>query len=631
MQNKTLLLAIFFILCMCTAQAAFPTAIKLKEYYNFENVTKSGIFDASFNGRIALNNTGQINKTHCISGYCFSYGAIGRFSKNGTVYTDSFTTFTVSLWLKGTSMGGTADNSFVRSDNEGYSGTFTLQRAGTASAGNGKVVLRLYNSSVGSGYYFNLSSSALQSNKWYNVIAIFNGTHVYGFVNGTKSAAVRIPNPNKFLKNSSGLRFGYLGATVPNVMLNIDELYVFNRSITDYEAQLLFENRYSNLSLFANISTCNQLNNITYARFTSFNENFPSQQLTTDFEYSGVIYDAIGTGIEIPISGTKTNVKNFSLCAEYPFNSPFYANIFVSYTTATGFTNSFYTYRQNLSSTQLYNVSLYNSNTTSPYSQLRLTLRDRNTFNTFSNVVTKLQRYYVGEDLWRTVQMDKSGDFGQVFFNIIEESINYRLMFSNVSNYLLKSTESSTFECDSGVCSFDVLINPNPIDTTSIQPNITLTYNNQTGKVIAYFNTITGTNARITLNVSKVSGNGTVIVCTNTTTASSGTLQCSTSSLTGFVTAMVYVDYELSFSQIIKLYGRTLATVLGNEESSFWSFFIVAIVVILSASLGIGGLIAGFTLSVLLLAFLQILNTISITALVIITVIGFALMIARDR
>ena len=54
-------------------------------------------------------------------------------------------------------------------------------------------------------------------------------------------------------------------------------------------------------------------------------------------------------------------------------------------------------------------ISIYNWNNTDA-SDLKITVRNDSNYEALNNVYAKLQRYYIGENVWRTVQMDKTGE-----------------------------------------------------------------------------------------------------------------------------------------------------------------------------------------------------------------------------
>jgi hypothetical protein len=176
------------------------------------------------------------------------------------------------------------------------------------------------------------------------------------------------------------------------------------------------------------------------------------------------------------VSFQNKNISSLALCMESNVTEIYSGTI---YTTTNNNLNKYFflneTYKGMAKQINLYNfpyISFIGSN----ISTLIVTLKDTS-FNDYPNIIGKLSRYYPINHSWITVQMDKSDTFGRLFYDIIEQNVEYKLEFYDETTYL-DSTGTMKFTCTYNVC--NILFQINPQTVTTANTAINYTYDNST-------------------------------------------------------------------------------------------------------------------------------------------------------
>jgi hypothetical protein len=260
---------------------------------------------------------------------------------------------------------------------------------------------------------------------------------------------------------------------------------------------------------------------------------------------------------------------SYSIC----INQTAYANIYLIY--AGNFTQRWYLYNLTLNaSNYTQNFTIYNWANNTGISTLKITVRDNSSYSLFPNIVGRLQRYYAGEGVWRTVQMDKSAEDGETLYNIREIDTDYRLQYYDTNNHLLRQTESSKWVCTAGLCEATALV-PSYSSLAAATTETTWSYNNNTKIITTQWNDI---NIQ-TVNsvVSKETASGTQILCNETVLASSGSIQCNITSYQGEIKLQTFINgQEIPvITEWIDTKASTLRDLIGESESTFWTVAIV--------------------------------------------------------
>lgn len=247
-----------------------PQDLKIKHFYSFDTWLKPNILNDATGVYDLTNGTrGYRNTTSCFNGACIYFAKSHTYTTNATKYVNTYGNISIAFWFRG--YGGSGDTSLIKTTNAQQKGTFDIQIRQSSN----ELIIRVYNTSVGSGFLSFISSSAIQSGKSYHAVMVFNGTHIIGYINGTKTAVSTVLRKNNFFTNFTGIKISYganLGTTGYG---NIDDIYIFNRSITESEIYALYKNHYSS-SMLNSVSYNNYVTKtaINYSRNLSYNINY---------------------------------------------------------------------------------------------------------------------------------------------------------------------------------------------------------------------------------------------------------------------------------------------------------------------------------------------------------------------
>lgn len=359
--------------------------------------------------------------------------------------------------------------------------------------------------------------------------------------------------------------------------------------------------------LFSHCSSPSGNGNITL-NFSVFNEELIGQDLPVNLEAEFLIYSAVRKGglqVNFDVKGN----SSYAFCLT-PRNVTVQADATFKYTPVNvTFTHFYYLNNATLTNVTGY-VTAYNFNGTTGKSDLRATVRKRSDFSEFVNTYVRLQRRYVGEGVWRTVQMAKTGDTGLAFFNIIEESVNYRFIFLNENNTILRQTDSMTFSCDSGVCDVTFLVSPTGTSSDSPKFVITSGYNNVTGVVTVDFNDVTGVADTVTVIVSKETYSTYTQVCRQVFTDVSGTATCNTTGYTApfYVTVLREASPEqFAYREVVGVTARALRNLAGGQTHiALYSALVVIVAGTAGATVGVAASAAFIVFGVFLIALLGV-------------------------
>ena len=364
--------------------------------------------------------------------------------------------------------------------------------------------------------------------------------------------------------------------------------------------------------------------------FYQKDEQAPSNYLFGDFEI-----EIIEPSTESTVfNGDQDDSNNITFClldgdANYTFD------VYIKYTSDNGFTHNYYLFSEYIDNTTQYD-NIYNFNTTTGISTLRITAREQEGYQFKSNAVATLQRKYVDEGVWRNVQMDKSGDFGLLSFHIIEESVDYRLVFSDTDGCILDTTNSMKLSCDDALCELTKILGT----CESVSPTDDLNVDISLGYVggAYYINTTwtdpTGITTALTSDVSKSTSITRTDICSNTTYAADGTVICYIGSYRG--SFLVEVSATQSGSNVfvkrkwIDVKPSGLADDLSVKEQTFWTFGIVVTCVMFGLFSPVGPIIT-MVIGLILSYYLGIMSALTTTAIIVSSVIGLAIGVKVKR
>jgi hypothetical protein len=352
---------------------------------------------------------------------------------------------------------------------------------------------------------------------------------------------------------------------------------IINYTLTLQHGTELFNRSFKFNATLYQISfiNCSNTGNVTLAAYI-FDEQRPTVPLNATMEAEFVYW-----------STNASKTKNYTVTLDHNFvyyiclvpgNVTIQADTYLKYSTENGFTHRYYLFNQTFNNASKVNLSIYNFNTTTGISELLITVRESSTYNYFSNVVGKLQRKYVGEGVWRTVQMDKSGTFGTILFNIEEVIAEYRIIFSDTNKNTLKVADNLKFVCTSGLCEITYTLSPYEAEEETSDIETSVSYDNSTSIITVLWGRDSGVNTNVRTLITKPSYTGITSICDTSQSGASGAVQCNVTGYSGNVLYTFYENGEEVESKFITLQETGLMDKIGGKEGAFWTVMILLVV-----------------------------------------------------
>lgn len=420
----------------------------------------------------------------------------------------------------------------------------------------------------------------------------------------------------------------YLKAGVYNLFLQSNDYYDLNQSFSFSPLEIKYLTLYL-IPKSINITNCSS-GNISIT-LNIFNEEIPTNQLISNLE---IFFDYWSSPLYKNNKSFTFNGSNKYNFCHVPSDYKIYSDIYIKYSVTGGFTHRYYMLNQSLTNITL-NVSIYNFDTTTGISDLRGIARYETTYSYYPNIIAKMQRRYVGEGIWRTVQMDKSDDFGAVHFKIKEDTTDYKFIFVDENNNIIKTTNSVKFSCDTALCEVTFLLNPFvTIAGAATELTVNVSFNNATGIITVIFNDPTGNTQNIRTVVTKRD----LTLCDVIQSGSSGTYTCDISGHTGDILVRIFSTASPERAIVTKWFhstyqklGNVLKNKFGEGEGSFWALAIITTITFAAAVIGVITGLMAFVFSIIIIYYLGIFTVINLlfVMLVIIGGIVIGLMIRR--
>lgn len=409
---------------------------------------------------------------------------------------------------------------------------------------------------------------------------------------------------------------------VDNVRIDYLPAYGVYRVRFVPQRELVVFNSIGDLNIQQDIYYLNVTENTFGFRMFIFDEDTPTTALTGTAEvefdyYAGNSPNA--TEYNAAFSGS--NTYNFNITTNA---STIRGDLYIVYKTDNGFTHRYIVSNTTFNTTAAQNFTIYNFNTTTGISDLKITTRYNSNYKYYPEVIAKLQRRYTSENVWRTVQMDESGDFGQLFFNIKEESVDYRLIFTDKNNNILKTTNSLKFVCTSGVCDLTILLDP--YSATAAATGITYSYTyDPTTKVVSmsWQDASAGTNT-VAIKARQDTVTGALYPCNQTQTGASGTMSCNLTGRQGVIEFTITANGDLEKTTLLEIQPAKLGSVIGNNEGAVWAVIIIVICLMFGLFSPVGAIIS-MMIGLIAIYLLGIFTPITITFLIIVTAIGIVI------
>ena len=466
-----------------------------------------------------------------------------------------------------------------------------------------------YNATIA--YLAQVEESQTQS----NLLLIEKGNASYAAYanfsyNGTKKGVTGTDNATYTTLFNSTFNTPLLPTGTPSATMSGVWTLDYNGEVTTYNISQLVKR--------VSIDNCSTYTNRAL-QIRIFDEDAPTSLLKGSME-AEISYWVSDNTVYKTLNVDMTGNSTYYICVEN-ISTNLTGDIYLKYVVPAGFTHRYYAYKYNLSGGIQRNLSVYNFNLTTGISSLQVTAKDYYTNLYWADAVAKLQRYYVSEGVWRTVQMDKTDAFGLAVFHIREQTVDYRLIFTDTNNTVIKTTESVKFACTAAVCAPTILLTAPSATGVSTAINFSYTYNPASGQVIMGWNDPAAATSTVQLVAKKQTYTGTLYLCNTTQVGAAGTITCNTSGYTG----EIFLDVKGNGVKMVQEYLSLNTTKLGDNvsgaEGAFWA------VIIIVACIGFGlispaiAIIAMF-IGLIAIYFMGIFTPLTVTFLIVAAVLG---------
>jgi hypothetical protein len=212
-------------------------------------------------------------------------------------------------------------------------------------------------------------------------------------------------------------------------------------------------------------------------------------------------------------------------------NSVFYVDAILQYYSNNRFLEFYHIDNFNLNTTSTnQNITLYDlSNSTGQ--EFKITYKNSN-FNTVPGATIQIQRKYISEGIYKTVEIPKVGSEGYAIAHLIPSNQKYTFLVYEDGELLATFTDITPYcqnplftDCTISINSFASSVSPTDF-TDEADFVSSISWNKTTRVVNAIFSVPSGAVATTMLNVTLYDGLGNVSVCSDTLTSAGGTLTC---------------------------------------------------------------------------------------------------------
>ena len=315
-----------------------------------------------------------------------------------------------------------------------------------------------------------------------------------------------------------------------------------------------------------NFTDCSSGGNVVF-NFTIKDEDtqikLPTATLNTTFEISLDATTTSGTAIT-SYNAIVKDTNPIAICTPTTLSDiPIILDGIVRYESNGTYISEFYTIQNySLTNTTISNnISLYDL-TVVRAQEFKITYKD-SSFLPVANAILEVQRNYIGDGVYRVVEMPPFDNDGETLANFVLGDVIYTLNVKK-DNEILSTFNNIKAFCDN-VGTGDCEINLNALSSfvapdsfTEVDgTDITMSYDEDTRTVTTIFSTTDGTSKTLLMNVTTYDLLGNESVCLDTLTSSSGTLSCIIPGTFGNSTAQasLYIDGTKQAYKIISLWG----------------------------------------------------------------------------
>ena len=363
----------------------------------------------------------------------------------------------------------------------------------------------------------------------------------YDIVEFTNIVANLIYNGTNFLATdvvTSGNNATYTKAiTIPLVPADVNVSFHWSFDLTNTTGTFTFNSTTNNQTILnVGLDDCST-NTIRILNYTLVDEEdqlpltIPTDNGTIELDISIFSVDGLLQTTNFSVLVTDTN--NASVCiTDEALNSSTYSLFAIARYSGLDYSTEYH-HIQNLTlnnETGTQNITLYDLLSTDA-TVFRIIYKD-SSFLTLSNAVIQVQRQYVSEGVFKTVEAPLTSSEGDTVAHLVKDDVKYN--FVVLKNGVILSTFENLIAFCEDIISENCLITLNAVsgsgrvfdydDTIKIAHSIN--YNETTRLLSVIFSTLDGTSKTVTFEAFKIDELGTTTVCNNTLTSSSGTLSC---------------------------------------------------------------------------------------------------------
>ncbi len=249
-----------------------------------------------------------------------------------------------------------------------------------------------------------------------------------------------------------------------------------------------------------------------------------------DIEISAEIVSVSSDEVVGNLNNTFNSVDNVSICFTPPsVYSLYYLNAEIRYSSP-GYASEFYFIQKSDLTNFPTNITLYDLNLTDS-TEFLITYKN-NDFISVEGAIVQLQRRFIGEDVFKTVEAPITADGGKAVVHIDLNTNQYRASIVK-DGVVLDFFDDIVFSCDnelSGDCqkSLDGRVNPNndiPIeDLTDFSYSVSVNEDDQTITVL--FAVPSGVPSSINILLNQIDTFGNLTSCNTTVITSAGSITC---------------------------------------------------------------------------------------------------------
>jgi len=279
-----------------------------------------------------------------------------------------------------------------------------------------------------------------------------------------------------------------------------------------------------------------------------------------------------GTTKVIGFNKSYKNVNPARVCLQYDVdNSSLRLDAIIQYSSNDRFVE-FYNIKNYIinNNTKSQNITLYNLNS-SKGQEFKITYKDSN-FNTVPGAIIQVQRNYIDEGVFKTVEIPQIGGDGTTIAHLVRNDVIYNLIvirngtvLGTFSNVVASCQNPALSSCEININSFSSGSTQTDYSTDSVFTS-SISYNKTTRVVSTTFAILSGVPALTSLNVTLWDSHLNTTVCSDSLTSAGGTLSCTIPSNYGNTTVVVEVisDGVVKRKSIIVL-ANTPENIYGNS------------------------------------------------------------------